>query len=269
MTPAPDWEEAQPGDFAVIGDPVAHSLSPRMHSAAFVTLGLDWVYRAVRVAAEDLLPALEHLAALGYRGLNVTVPLKELAFSASTGGDARMGAVNTLRLAGPAQAPESTNTDAPGFLETLRDAGVGPCRVLMLGAGGSARALVVAMADEGYRVHVWNRTPERAAALVSAAGVAAEVVAEPDPSDCGLIVNATSAGLDGAAPPCQWDRAPSMALAYDLLYGPSPTPFLRAAADHGLRGVDGKAMLVAQGALSLRFWLDVEAPREAMMRAIA
>jgi shikimate dehydrogenase len=256
-----EWREAPPGDFAVVGDPVAHSLSPRMHQAAYAAMGLDLTYRAVRVPPGELGAALERLAGLGYRGANVTVPLKEEAFALTTGGDPRLGAVNTVALPGF----EATNTDAPGFLATL-DAEPGPA--LVLGAGGSARALAVALHDHGFEVRLFNRSADRARDLARRAGVPIRVMPQPDPSECGLVLNATSAGLQGQAPAVLWERADPGSLAYDLLYGPGSRPFLEAAARHGLRTKDGLGMLMEQGALAFEWWLKAPAPRRAMMDAV-
>ncbi|MCW5938392.1 MAG: shikimate dehydrogenase [Fimbriimonadaceae bacterium] len=256
-----EWREAPPGDFAVVGDPVAHSLSPRMHQAAYASMGLDLTYRAVRVPRGDLAAALQRLAGTGYRGVNVTVPLKEEAFALTRGGDPRLGAVNTVALPGL----EATNTDAPGFLVTL-DVEPGPA--LVLGAGGSARALAVALHDRGFQVRLFNRSADRARALTDRSGVPILVMPEPDPSDCSLILNATSAGLQGQAPKVIWERAVPGALAYDLLYGPGSRPFLKEAAQRGLRTQDGLGLLVEQGALAFEWWLQAQAPRGAMMEAV-
>ncbi|MBS1724603.1 MAG: shikimate dehydrogenase [Armatimonadetes bacterium] len=264
MSESVHWQDVEAADYGVIGDPVAHSASPRMHAAAYKEAGLSYDYRAVRVPSGEFDQAMRHLESLGYRGLNVTVPLKELAYLWGEGGDPRMGAVNTVRFEDHA----CVNTDAPGFLRTLRDQRVGPCRVLMLGAGGSARALTVALADAGFEVALYNRTLTRAQELVRAAGVRVQIVSSPNAAGCGLIVNATSAGLQGEAPAMDWQSVEESALAYDLLYG-KPSLFLEEASAHRLRVQDGKALLVAQGALSFEWWTGVAAPIEAMMRAIA
>jgi len=261
------WQEAPAADFAVVGDPVGHSRSPRMHQAAYAALGLRHRYVAIHVPTGELRQALDHLAKMGYRGVNATVPHKEAALAWSDDPDElgeRVGAVNTLRLLDKA----AINTDAPGFMDTLADLGVGPCEVLLLGAGGSARALAYALESGGYRVRIQNRTRERAERLVSELGLRAEVVETPDPRGAGLVLNTTSASLQSADLGIEWSRAEAGALAYDLMYAAEPTPFLQQAAGAGLRTCDGLPLLVAQGARSLEWWLGVSAPRSAMMEAL-
>ncbi|HVT11747.1 MAG TPA: shikimate dehydrogenase [Fimbriimonadaceae bacterium] len=258
-----EWREAPPGDFAVIGDPVAHSLSPRMHAAAFATRGESYSYEAIRVPPGEVAEAIARLRSLGYRGLNVTVPLKsEARMAMRTVGEfaARCDAVNTIRL----EDLYGINTDGAGFLDTLP--AFDRKSALILGAGGSARAIALALALDGYNLRIFNRTAERAISLVRELGIDAEVVDNPAPQDVQLILNATSASLHGESLPISFASAASGALAYDLVYG--DTPFLRAARAAGLKTLDGKALLVAQGARSLEFWLGGVAPREAMMEAI-
>lgn len=260
-----EWSDAPPGDFAVIGDPVSHSLSPRMHRAAYRKLELSFAYHAVRVQEGEFALAVTQLAALGYQGVNVTVPLKLAALEWCKTNDAgRMGAVNTLNL----KTGAGTNTDGPGFMETLRALGQAPCKTLVLGAGGSSRAVCVSLEDAGFEVSLWNRTASRARELVSAAELAAEVIEYPRPAGHGLIINATSTGLCGESLQIDWLKAPSDALVYDLSYTDGHTPFQASALECGLKAVDGRAMLVAQGALSFEWWTGLDAPREDMMDAV-
>jgi len=157
-----DWPDAMPTDFAVIGDPVAHSWSPRMMAAAFGALGLPWHYGAIRVPLGEFEAAVSHLADLGVRGVNITVPLKEAAFAWARDIDAAsqsLGALNTLDL----QNGRGTNTDAPGFLDLLdRFAPKGGRALLLLGAGGTARALAPVLLAAGWTVRIANRTRARA-----------------------------------------------------------------------------------------------------------
>jgi len=264
MTPFP-WREAPQADFGVIGDPVAHSLSPAMHAAAYRELGLDLRYIAIHVPPGEVAKALDRLSAMGYQGINVTVPHKEEVLSWATGADAfarRARAANTLRLSDRT----AINTDAPGFLDTL-DGRVKPgAEVLMIGAGGSARALAIALVATGYRVKIQNRTHAKAEEIAEISGALA--VSELDPHGAELIVNTTSASLYGADLLIPWERAEPGALAYDLAYAPSKTPFMVAAERHGLRAIDGRELLMAQGARSLEWWLGVTAPRAAMLGAL-
>ena len=261
------WREAANGDYAVIGDPINHSLSPRMHHAAYKVLGLDLTYRAFRVPLGEVASACTHLRHLGYKGINVTVPLKEDALSACRLPDEfslKVGAANTIRLKDMA----CTNTDGPGFLKTINDLGIEKeSLVLLLGAGGSARGIARALFDAGYQLRIYNRTEERAQRMVRELGIQAEIC-EANPDGASLIVNATSAGLQGAELPVQWERALPDAVAYDLVYKKEPTPFLHKALAHGLKTVDGKPLLAAQGVLSFEWWLGLPAPYEAMLRSL-
>lgn len=248
----------------MIGDPISHSRSPQMHAAAFQALGLPFSYNAIRVSSGEVALALERLLALGYRGINVTVPLKEevASFVVADAFAARCGAVNTVDLANL----WGINTDGPGFLDTLKGAIPPGATVLMLGAGGSARAIALALVLDGYNLRIYNRTTERALTLIRELSIEAEVVENPALQDVQLIVNATSASLNQQSLPISFAQAPRSAVAYDLVYGDSP--FLAAAAQAGLRTIDGKPLLAAQGARSLEYWLGVGAPRDAMLEAI-
>lgn len=268
MTEVFQWREAPAAEFAVIGDPVGHSLSPRMHGAAFEALGLPYRYLAIHVPRGEVAPALERLAALGYRGINVTVPHKEEALAWAVDVEPlaqRVRAANTLRLAGRA----CINTDAPGFLDTL--AGFNPVRrsALLLGAGGSARAVAVALKDAEYELSLYNRTTARAFALANELGLPCERVrVEADPAGAAIVINTTSASLRNEELAIQWERAEPGALAYDLMYSAELTPFLRGAASRGLATMDGLGMLVAQGARSFLWWLGIDPPRQVMREAI-
>ena len=264
------WREAEPGDYAVIGDPVDHSLSPRMHAAAYQADGLGLTYRAVRVPAGEVAEAVSHLAARGYRGLNVTVPLKEEAFAfvqaqgwRLSEADGQLGAVNTLLL--PERA--ALNTDVLGFLRTLQAQGVAPgASVLVLGAGGTARALLVGLVRAGYRVAAWNRTPERLSGLIAELHLPISALAQPDPAGVEAVINTTSASLSGDSVAVPWGS--DSVLAYDVAYGRALTPFLLAAQAAGHRVCDGRAMLAEQGAMAYEAWLRRPAPRAAMLRAL-
>ncbi|HZH98983.1 MAG TPA: shikimate dehydrogenase [Fimbriimonadaceae bacterium] len=268
-----EWRDAPRADFAVIGDPVAHSLSPKMHNAAYAHLELPLRYTAIRVERGEVASALEHLRDSGYRGVNVTVPHKEEVlgwierYEPMEPMPAQELPVNTVELRGRT----GTNTDAPGFLRTLASALPSPLvgkRVLLLGAGGSARALALGLESAGYEVSIFNRTRSKAGALVAGLSLRARVLERPDPDGVGLIVNATASGISGEAPEVLWERAPSSAVAYDLYYTAGPTRFMHAAERHGLQAIDGRAMLMEQGALSFEWWLGETAPREVMMKAV-
>ncbi|HVL39386.1 MAG TPA: shikimate dehydrogenase, partial [Fimbriimonadaceae bacterium] len=243
------WQEAPNADFCVIGDPVEHSRSPEMHMAAFEVLGLPYRYVRVHVPKGEASQALEHLRDRGYVGVNATVPHKEAAFEWAEEPDARSSrirAANTLRLG----TREATNTDGPGFLYTLNGLGLPRgARVLILGAGGSARSVAAALSDAGFNLAIWNRSPERVFRLLAETGVPAAVEDSPTLLGVRLVVNTTSVGLHGDRLPLDWSRCDPELVAYDLVYG--NTPFLDQARALGLRTRDGTELLVAQGALSL------------------
>jgi len=258
-----EWRDAPAADFAVIGDPVAHSLSPRMHEAAYEALGLPYRYVAVRVPAGEVREALDYLASLGYRGVNATVPHKREAMEWARDADEiaqSIGVANTLDLT----SGRATNTDGPGFLDTLSDLRiVSTAEVIVLGAGGTARALAAVLPKAMYRVKIWNRTRARAQELASEFGLT--VLDEPT-ADADLVVNTTSVGLHGERVPLDWSSARESTVAYDMVYG--QTRFLEEAVRQGLETVDGKPLLVAQGARSFAWWLEIDPPRSVMMKAI-
>ncbi|MGA8363027.1 MAG: shikimate dehydrogenase [Solirubrobacteraceae bacterium] len=266
----------------VLGWPVAHSRSPAMHNAALAALGMeDWRYQLLPVPPERLEETVRALPGAGFVGANVTIPHKHAALEfADTASEAAkaIGAANTLAFAsGGAIAAE--NTDAPGFLAAL---GVSPqgMSALVLGAGGSARAVVWALREAGAsEVSVWNRTPERARALARDLG--ARAVDVPAPAD--LLVNCTSVGLESQAanlkqsasgaqglnlPAITFDQVGNYSHVVDLLYSSTPTPLLVAARSHGARAVGGLEVLLAQGALSLELWTGRPAPLEVMREAL-
>lgn len=261
-----DWREAPPAEFGVIGDPVAHSLSPRMHRAAFRALGWTYRYRAIRVPESEFVVAIDWLTRLGYRGLNVTLPLKEHAFRWAQVLDeptVRLGVANTLCL----NAGRATNTDAPGFMDVLSDAGLGPSTpILLLGAGGTAKAFAQVLVEAGHRVSIWNRTASRAEAL--AASVGAVALRDATASGFEAIVNATAAGLSGESPPIDWRGSSKGLVAIDAGYAAEPTPFVREARRRGFRSIDGRPLLLAQGVRSFEWWHGIEAPRAPMSSAI-
>jgi shikimate dehydrogenase len=266
----------------VLGWPVAHSRSPAMHNAALASLGMtDWRYQLLPVPPERFVQTTRALAGAGFVGANVTIPHKhaalELADTASGAAQA-IGAANTLTFA-PDGSIAAENTDAPGFLAAL---GVSPrgMRALVLGAGGSARAVVWALREAGVsEVSVWNRTPGRANALAGDLGVRA--VAIPGAAD--LLVNCTSIGLEARAgglkqsasgeqglnlPAITFDQVGNYSYVVDLVYSSSATPLLLAARSHGVHAVGGLEVLLAQGALSFELWTGRPAPLEVMREAL-
>ena len=239
-----EWREAPAADFAVVGDPIAQSWSPQIHSAAYRAAGFDYRYLRIRVPSGEFSLASQHLKGLGYRGLNVTAPLKMEA-----GGNT----VDLLR-------DKVISTDEAGFLAALRHHGVvSGSRVLVLGAGGTARVILPALTEAGYRVSVWSRRSHE----LDISGI--ETVSEPNSGGFDVVVNATSASLSGDDLPVKWEGE---GLAMELSYGLGSTPFMKAAIDAGWRAVDGREMLVQQAALSFEWWLGVAPDIEAMRRAL-
>lgn len=260
-----NWQDAEPGSFAVIGDPIAQSLSPIMHNAMYAAAGYDYAYRKYRVPPLEFDEAVEHLARLGYQGLNITVPLKGVAMEwCRRNGTVETDAptLNALDLVGR----RGTNTDVPGFLKTLRSFCAGN-RVLLLGAGGTATALVPALVKAGYDLALWNRTPDKLKPLLDLVAGGALVLSDPVAEGFDVVVNTTSAGLSGEAPPVRWEG--SCAGAYDVAYAADGlTPFLAKAQQSGRPVQDGRPMLVEQGALSFEWWTGQNAFRDVMTEAL-
>ena len=252
----------------ILGHPVGHSLSPAMHEAALRELGIGGGYERLDTPPARLSERLREVRR-GFRGVNVTVPLKELVVPLLDGlspAARAIGAVNTVVNEGGRLLGE--NTDAAGFLRSLEEAGVGGRRAVVLGAGGAARAVVYALRGAGYEVGIVNRTRARAEALARAFG--ARVVGPADVREADLVVNATSVGLgDPSATPLPAEFLPSSGFAVDLVYRPLRTRFLREAEERGLAVVDGLGMLLWQGVLAFELWTGREAPVEAMRRALA
>jgi shikimate dehydrogenase len=255
----------------VCGWPVAHSRSPQMHNAALRTLGLsDWRYQRLPLPPERFAETIRALPRAGFRGVNVTIPHKEAALALATKATetARaVGAANTLTFE-PDGTIEADNTDAGGFLAALPGSVYGKT-ALVLGAGGAARAVVYALRQAGAaEVRIWNRTPERAAAL------AAELGATVGSAPGDVIVNCTSVGLhDPELPfkalPLNADDLHAGRLVVDLVYRHGGTLLLRTARANGAEVADGLEILVAQGAASLERWTGRTAPDAAMREAVA
>jgi shikimate dehydrogenase len=240
-----------------------------MHEAAYAAAGIEgWRYQRLPVPPERFDETVRALPGAGFAGANVTLPHKAAALALAdraTVAARAIGAANSLTFADG--AIEADNTDAPGFLAALEVPAQG-LRATVLGAGGSARAVVWALREAGAAdVAVWNRTADRAQALAEALG--ARAVTAPEPGD--LLVNCTSVGLDPDADP--FDHLPltaaglaGWARVVDLAYasGDGATAFLRAAREAGARTVDGLEVLVRQGALSFERWTGVAAPLDAM-----
>ena len=252
----------------VIGDPIAHSKSPLIHGFWLRALGIDADYRATHVAPADLPAYFNARAAdLDWRGCNITVPHKIAALDhVEDRGDVRatIGAINLAMRAGDG-APIGINTDASGFYAPIAGFDLRDKPVVVIGAGGAARAVLFALAKMAVGpVTILNRTPPKGAALLSAFGLkgAALSLAAPLPP-AALLVNASSLGMIGQ-PPLDLDLSPlpEHAVVYDLVYAPLETDLLARANDRGLETVDGLEMLVAQAAVAFELLFGVEPPRE-------
>jgi shikimate dehydrogenase len=237
-----------------------------MFEPALRELGLDWLYARLPLPPERFPETAAALAASGYRGINVTMPHKRAAHDLAdtrTPAAVAIGAANTLTYENG--GIEADNTDAGGFLDALGSDPAG-MRCLILGAGGSARAVAWALRDGGAaEVAVWNRTPERAAELAADLGL----TRAERPRAADLIVNCTSVGLepipeDDAIAAVGLGGVEPPATFFDLVYGSGPTPLARWAERGGAQIVDGLEMLVRQGARSLERWTGRPAPLDAM-----
>jgi shikimate dehydrogenase len=294
----------------VIGDPVRHSLSPLLHNAAFSALGLDWAYLAFPVPAGRAREALVGAAALGVEGLSVTMPhktavaegLERCSATATT-----LHAVNTVVREQDDLIGE--NTDGQGFIDSLQsEPGFDPSgrRCLVLGAGGAARAVVLALSEAGAaEVVVMNRTAERGRAAAALAGRVGRLGTQAEIEDMDLVVNATPVGMAAdrpsqgakakspgqsgeaaAAPRIDTGHAPSVGetgdlsplvqldrlgpgqVLVDLVYHPATTRLMEEARRRGVTAVNGVGMLVHQAALAFRLWTGEDPPLLAMRAAV-
>jgi shikimate dehydrogenase len=274
---SPRWPSAASAVVGVIGDPVRHSLSPLLHNAAFDAMGLDWVSVAFPVAAGGVGDALVGMRALDIVGLSVTMPHKGDAASLvdeRTPVAEGLGVVNCITQRHGYLVGDST--DGAGFLASLRrGAGFEPTgrRCAVIGAGGAARAVVLALADAGAReVVVVNRSPDRAREAAVLAGGGGRVGRPVDIADAELVVQATPVGMAGTAAsdgplPFDPDLLHGGQVVADLVYHPMVTALLSAAEARGAVTVGGLGMLVHQAALAIERWTGQTAPVEEMWAA--
>jgi len=262
----------------VIGHPVGHSLSPRLHGHWLSRLGIAGHYVPLEVAPADLAEVLRVLPKAGFAGVNITGPHKEAALAladAVSGRAGRIGSANTLVFE-PGGRVAADSTDGVGFIGNLRhalpgwSAAAGPA--VVFGAGGAARAVVDALVEDGApEVRLTNRTRARAEAVAAALGPRVTVVDWADATaalpGAALAVNTTTLGMAGQ-PPFTLSLAalPDDAVATDIVYAPLDTPFLKAAAARGLRTVDGLGMLLHQAVPGFARWFGVTPPVDAALR---
>lgn len=269
---------------AVLGRPVRHSLSPAIHNAAFAAVGLDWAMAAFEVAEEDAAPAAVGLRALGLAGASVTMPLKRALVPHVDELDdvaRRLGALNCI-VRMPAGGLLGSSTDGPGLLAALAEAGVDVAgrRTLVIGAGGAARAAVLALAEAGAAsVVVVARRPEQAAEAAALAGSAGRIGRSEEARDADVVVNATPVGMDrggaataGPAYPVDPALLSAGQTVLDMVYEPVRTAWLEEAEHRGATALDGIGMLVHQAALAFERWTGMPAPvgvmRQAARRAL-
>ena len=264
----------------VIGNPVKHSLSPAILNAAFREAEMDWVYTAFETPEEKLSDAIRGVSAMGIAGLSVTMPhkakicslLDEISESAQT-----LGAVNCI--VNDAGKLKGHNTDGDGFLDAVNhDAGVNVTdkKVLVIGAGGSARSIIHSLGKAGVgEVVVINRTKEKALDAVKLAGPVGRYVEESEisevVSEADLVINATPIGMSDIENTTNFPIEPNLLskgqLAVDLIYHPISTPWLEALKNREVEAHGGLSMLIFQAARAFKLWTGKEAPVEVMRKA--
>ena len=276
----------------VLGDPVAHSLSPQMQNAALEATGLDMRYARFQIAPGELPAALQLLPALDFIGVNLTVPHKVAAMNLVDDLDEtarQIDAVNTVKIEGGKL--RGFNTDGSGFARAIREefsVDLRDLRVLVMGAGGAARAIALQCAREDCeRLVIANRDPEKASQLVGslrefftgprvlgpvarlqAVGMD-EAALRFQIGNTDLVVNATPLGLSrGDAAPIPVRLLAPHLMVYDTVYGSGPTALVSGAVEAGARAANGRSMLLHQGALAFEIWFDRAAPIDAMRKAL-
>ena len=281
MSPAKNYKAELVG---VFGHPVAENPTIIMQEAAFDALGLNWRYLTIEVHPQDLENAVKGLRAMNMKGINLTIPHKVevLKYLDEVAPDAALiGAVNTVRCEGDKLIGE--NTDGKGFLQSLKlDAGTSPegKHIVILGAGGAARAISVELALAGAKqTTIVNRTKSRGQELVELLNKKTKTTAVfvewnslyDVPSDTDILVNATSTGLFpdiDAKPNINFDSITNKMIVCDVIPNPPRTTFLQEAEAHGATTLDGLGMLVYQGAIGFKMWTGLDAPVEVMYQAL-
>lgn len=270
--------------FGVFGDPIAHSLSPAMHNSVFSALGMDCIYHAFRVKPEKLEKAILGAEAMGFGGLNLTVPLKETALKLGCIKPnplaEKIGAVNTI-VFGKNGEIKGYNTDGLGAKQALQEAAVEirGSKIVVAGAGGAARAITFQLAADGAEITIINRTEARAIELakdISAAALSGKVEGrglfrlKDLLQDADVLINTTTLGMhpntDTAIATAE--ELHSGLTVFDIVYNPLETRLLKEAKTSGAKTVSGVSMLVYQGAEAFRLWTGIEPPVELMKKTV-
>lgn len=270
----------------IIGYPISHSVSPAMHNAAFKHLGLDWEYLPFEVKPEDLEKKVKGLKEKGLIGFNVTLPYKEAIIpllDEVTKLPKIIGAVNTVKNEGGNLV--GYNTDGAGFIESLKiDAGFkkpGGKKVVLLGAGGAAKAVAVMLASEGIKeLAITDIDLKRAEALTDYMGSYFDmsvICAKPKSDElkrslkeADLIINATPIGMHPKEDQCPIDENTELRVqstVFDLVYNPPETKLMKIAKSKGAKAINGLGMLVRQGAIAFTIWTEKPAPVDVMWKA--
>jgi shikimate dehydrogenase len=269
----------------IIGDPIEHSMSPLMHNTAFKTMGLDYAYVPFKVKSLELRKAIEGIRGMNLRGVNVTIPHKVSVMPLLDRIDPlaeKIGAINTIVNDGGILT--GYNTDAVGFLQTLHERGIelAEKRVLLLGAGGAARAIGNILAAEKVKIMELNRRQELSWAddlarrLVQSYGADVEVGELTNENlknaitNVDILVNATSLGMspDNDRTPVPAELLHANMIVFDIIYNPLPTRLLKEAKAAGAKTIDGLEMLVQQGAISFEKWTGIKAPVAVMRKSV-
>ena len=266
--------------FCIIGDPIDHSLSPAIHNAAFNTLGLNCSYIAFRVQEDQLKNALDSLRAIKIDGFNVTMPHKVKVLDYVDRKD------NTVQLVGAANTVNNENgkfcaynTDVIGFIKPLHERKVdfNGFEVIILGAGGAARAIAVGLSGEkGIRnINIYNWNTERAVKLsniVKKMGLESTIISKDDiqntASKCNLIINATPLGMNNEKSLIKSSSIRKEAIVYDIVYKPIITNLVENAKIAGAEIIYGYEMLLEQATASFKIWLQMDPPVESMKKAL-
>ena len=266
-----------PERFGIIGHPLGHTMSPLLHNRGFAELGLDAVYEAWPVGPDELRRHMQRVRCEPIRGMSVTIPHKRTVMDCLDRISDRamaVGAVNTVFWEDGLLCGE--NTDVVGVVAPLSDLDAPPQSALVLGAGGAARATIAGLKELGVsRICVANRTTEKAGALATEFSVEAESWEARADSEFDLLCNTTPLGMDGELSrlsPWPEDGFSQVAIAYDLVYNPLQTRFLREAEAAGCATISGLEMFLHQGLAQFRLWtgkdMDIDGARQALLNAL-